>query len=417
LSSSEQQSGAQDVPSNFVPEKAVKLRWPQYLVELRRRRRLVLWITVIGTLLAVAVAYLRPKAYTSIATLMPPDQQTVSASSLLAPLNGTTALAAYTGGFGSTRTPGSTAIGILSSRTVADDIIQKFELMKVYRVKLTDNARKTLADRTTFEEDKRSGLISITVMDHDATRARDIAQAYVEELNDLLNTLSASSARRERMFLESRLKSLKADLDASSEQFSKFSSRNATVNPQGQGQALFESATKLQAELAEAQATLSGLQAQYSEGNVRVREARARIGELQAQIRKMGQPSETNSGNELSKGDIYPSMRDLPILGVTFADLQRRLALESSLYETLTKQYELAKVQEAKEIPAVKELDVPVTAEAKSGPPRKLIILGGLVFSWIIAVLYVIIRRYFDFAGDDHPAKIGLRTLRGTEGA
>lgn len=416
MSSVEQQPSQEvDLPSNFAPEKPIQLHWQQHLSELRQRGRLVLWVTLIGTLLAVAVAFLRPNEYISTTVLMPPEQQTLSSNSLLTPLSGATALSSYTGGFINARTPGSTVIGILSSRTVADDIIRRFDLLKVYRTKLNETARKILASRTTLEEDKRSGLVSIAVMDHDPNRARDIAQAYVEVLNGLLNTLSASSARRERIFLEDRLTSLKADLDASSSQFSKFSSRNATVNPQGQGQALFDAATRLQAELADAQATLSGLRAQYSEDNVRVREANARIGELEAQIRKMGQASATTAGNELHTGQLYPSLRDLPLLGVTFADLQRRLALEESLYETLTKQYELAKVQEAKEIPAVKVLDVAVAPEMKSGPHRRIIVLGGAVLSFLMAVLFVLIRRYLKSASPIHPVKVGFRILWGAD--
>ena len=226
----------------------------------------------------------------------------------------------------STRTPGGTFIGILDSQTAQDDIINRFDLRRIYHCKFYTDARKILTGQTTIEEDKKSGIISISVTDRDPNRARDIAEAYVEELDKLVNSLSTSSARREREFLEQRLKSIKIDLDASSVALSQFSSRNATLNPQSQGQALFESATRLQGELITAQSEMSGLKAMYSDDNVRVREARARIDELQSQLRKMGSVGGTADGADLKADQLYPSIRELPILGVTYSDLSRQLA-------------------------------------------------------------------------------------------
>ena len=176
---------------------------------------------------------------------MPPDQQALSSTSMLSALAGAGPAASLGGGLMSTRTPGGTFIGILDSQTAQDDIIDRFDLRRVYHCKFYIDARKTLTERTAIDEDKKSGIISIAVTDRDPNRARDIAKAYIEELDKLVNSLSTSSARREREFLEQRLKSIKSDLDASSVALSQFSSRNATMNPQSQGQALFESATKI----------------------------------------------------------------------------------------------------------------------------------------------------------------------------
>ena len=138
----------------------------------------------------------------------------------------------------STRTPGETFIGILYSQTAQDDIIDRFDLRRIYHCKFYIDARKILTAQTTIEEDKKSGIISISVMDRDPNLARDIAKAYVEELDKLVNKLSTSSARRERIFLEERIKSIKNELDASSVALSQFSSRNATIDPQSQGQSI-----------------------------------------------------------------------------------------------------------------------------------------------------------------------------------
>jgi uncharacterized protein involved in exopolysaccharide biosynthesis len=361
------------------------------LITIWQRR---LWLTKViglGVLVAVGIALLIPNQYTSTAELMPPEQQSLSNMSLLSALTGagsTASLAA--GGLMNTRTPGGTFIGILNSQTAEDDIIDRFDLRRIYNCKYYLEARKILTDRTTIDEDKKSGIISIVVVDRDPDRARAIAEAYVEELDKLVNSLSTSSARREREFLEQRLKSIKTDLDASSVALSQFSSHNATLNPQSQGQALFDSATRLQGELITAQSELSGLKATYSDDNTRVREARARIDELQTQLRKMGSIGGASDGADLKADQSYPSIRELPILGVTYSDLSRQLVMQESIYETLNRQYEVARVEEAKEIPPIKVLDEPQLPERKSSPHRAMIAIIGFVLSALAGITWIL---------------------------
>jgi capsule polysaccharide export protein KpsE/RkpR len=287
------------------------------------------------------------------------------------------------------RTPSGTFIGILNSQTAQDDIINRFDLRSVYHCKFYFNARKILTARTTIAEDKKSGIISIAVMDADRNRARDITEAYIEELDKLINKVSTSSARRERIFLEERIKSVKSDLDASSLALSKFSSRNATMDPQKQGEATVDAAGKLQGELIMAQSELSGLKAMYTDDNVRIRQARARVDELQRQLRKMSGLGEDVDGATLKSDQLLPSVRKLPILGFTYYDLYRQVAMQDTIYQTLTRQYELAKVQEAKEIPPVKVLDEPDVPERKSSPHRAIIVIFGALISAFAGITWI----------------------------
>jgi len=361
-------------------------------MEIWERRNWLAKVIGLGTLVAVIIALLTPNKYTSTAQLMPPDSQALSNISMLSALSGGSPIASMGGGLMSARTPAGTFIGILSSQTAQNDLINRFDLRRVYHCKLYIDARKVLAERTVIDEDKKSGIISISVTDRDPNRARDLAGAYVEELGKLVNKGSTSSARREREFLEQRLESIKSDLDASSVALSQFSSRNATMDPQKQGQSILDSAGKLQGELIAAQSELSGLKAMYADDNVRVRQAGARVDELQRQLRKMDGIGERVDGEDLKAGQFMPSIRKLPLLGVTYADLYRRMTMQEAIYETLTKQYELAKVQEAKEIPPVKILDEPDVPERKSSPHRSIIILLGFFLSafagtsWVIAL-------------------------------
>jgi len=400
-------SKAEEQQQDMAADKLDLMQLPiiELITALIQRRRFLITTTAFGILLAVSYAFLLPNEYESMAQLMPPDQQTFSSVSALTALTGAGPLLSSAGSLMSVRTPGATAIGILSSRTAEDDIVNRFDLRAVYHRKLYVDARKKLAERTVLDEDKKTGLVGISVMDRDPRRARDITEAYVEELNKLLSEMNTSVAHREREFLEGRLKSLKSDLDSASNRLSQFSSRNATLNPQVQGQALLEAAAKLQAELITAQSELNGLKAQYSDENVRVRAAQARVDELQSQLRKMGGIGEQENGGDLKSGQLYPSIRELPLLGVTYSDLYRQVTMEENIYETLTKQYEMAKVQEAKEIPVIKVLDRPTVAEKKSSPRRSLIILFGGLVSAFAAFLWVIACKLWEIADNSLPMK------------
>lgn len=380
----------------------IKIPVVDLIAAVYRRRRWLAKVTGIGVLASVGLAllaFLIPNEYSSTARLMPPDSQTFSNVSLLNFLTGPS-LSTLQRGLWSETSPGGITIGILGSRTVQDDIVNRLDLRRVYRSKLQLSARKALAGNTTIDEDKKTGIISITVEDRDPHRAHDIAEAYIEELNGLVSSLSSSSAHRERVFLEERLKSVKVDLDANSHALSQFSSRNATFDPGKQGEATVEAATKLQSELITAESQLSGLKEVYTDDNVRVREIRARIEELESQLRKMGGGgSKENRGGAMTD-EFLPSVRQIPLLGYTYYDLYRQVTMDESLYETLSKQYELAKVEEAKEIPLIRVLDAPDVAEKKSGPHRSYIVIFGFLLSLFGGVAWILACRLWETADD-----------------
>jgi uncharacterized protein involved in exopolysaccharide biosynthesis len=384
-----------------TPE-SVQVSLADLLTMLWQRRRFLALVTGIGVLLAIGYSLLLPNQYESTAQLMPADQQSLSSGSLLSALTGSGQVASIGGLM---KTPGGTFIGILGSRTAQDDLINRFDLRRMYHCKFYVDCRGMLAAQTAIKENLDDGIISVTVIDRDRYRARDLAQAYVDELDKLVNSLSTSSARREREFLEQRLKSIKSDLDASSIALSQFSSHNTTINPQSQGQALIAAASGLQGELVTAQSELSGLKAMYSDDNVRVREARARIDELQSQLRKMDSIGGTADGADRKADHSYPSIRELPILGVTYSDLSRKMAMQEGIYETLNRQYELAKVEEAKEIPPVKILDEPEVAERKSSPHRAIIVILATVLSAIAGIAWVLASTLWKSTKESHPAR------------
>jgi uncharacterized protein involved in exopolysaccharide biosynthesis len=361
---------------------------PAYLqIFLRHSGFLVKGIAV-GVVVAALIAFLIPSKYESRAQLMPPDERSSAAGMLMgAAAERAQSLIGLPGDLLGSKTPNALFIKILQSQTLQDDLIRKFDLRRSYSERYWEEARKKLDKNTTITEDRKSGVISIRVRDHDKERARAICQAYIDDLNRMSSALSTSSARREREFLEGRLAVLKQELDVSAANLGQFSSKNTTVDISQQAKAMVESAASLQGDLIASESELNGLKQIYTSDNVRVKVLQSKIDELRRNLRMLTGDASTTSPD----GDFaYPSLRKLPLLGVTYSDLLRRAKINEVVYEALIKQYEMAKVQEAKDTPTVRLLDPPSYPERRIFPPRMLITFAGGLTGLIIAGLIVI---------------------------
>jgi capsule polysaccharide export protein KpsE/RkpR len=369
-------------------------------------RRFLARAAFIGLLLGLVIALAIPVEYESSVELMPPDNQSGQGLAMVAALTGGAGgLGPIAGDLLGMKSSGDQFVGILHSRTAEDDLVQRFELKKVYRTKLQEDARKELAQKTRISVDRKSGIIGIVVEDHDPRRAAAIAQGYVDELDHLAATLSTSAAHRERVFLEDRLKSVKQDLDQAATDLSQFASKNTTIDPAEQGRTMVRAAATLQGEMIAAESELKGLEQIYAPNNVRIRSVQARIAELKQQLSKLGGVAGGTSAAG-SDDQMYPSIRELPILGVAYSDLYRRTKIQEAVYESLTKQYELAKVEEAKETPSIKVLDRANVPERKSFPPRALITLLCTMFMLAGASAWVFGTHRWSRTESDDPAKV-----------
>jgi len=388
--------------------------WLQLLWERRRLiKRVALWSLILSTF----VAFVIPNRYESTTRLMPPDSPSGSAMAMIAALagKGGAGLSSMAGELLGMKTTGALFIDVLRGRTVQDRLIDKFDLRKVYNVQYWEDARKILDRRTFLNEDRKSGVVTITVTDRDPHRAKELAQAYVDELDRLVAEVSTSSARRERIFIEQRLQTVKKDLDTASERFSQYASQNTTIDINAQGKATVEAAAKLEGELIAAQSQLQGLEQIYAKDSVRVRSLQATVNELRNQLHKIGgetsDPPDQTDGK--SNSQEFPSIRQLPLLGVKWADLYRETKVQETVYELLTEQYELAKIEEAKEIPAVKILDAANLPEKKSFPPRMLIILLLTVSCLVIAAAWIVASNQWEQVSASDPRKVFAETVWG----
>ncbi|HEY4816241.1 MAG TPA: Wzz/FepE/Etk N-terminal domain-containing protein [Candidatus Acidoferrum sp.] len=388
-----------ELPENDFPETPVPEQIPETgektLASLRLiwiNRGMLSRVALYALLASTLVAFLIPSQYESTARLMPPDNQSSSGLAMVAAAmsGAASGLGGIATDFLGLKSTSDIFVGILTSRTVQDKLIQQFELRKLYGTRRMEDTRRVLAEHTGIAVDRKSQIISITVSDRSPQRAAAMGQAYVEELNRLVAELSTSSARRERIFLEGRLQAVSQDLEAAEKEFSQFASKNTAIDVKEQGRAMVGAAALLQGQLIAAQSQYEGLREIYTDNNTRVRTVKARIDELQRQLEKLGGKGESATTISSQSGDsMYPSIRKLPLLGVAFADLYRRTKIQETVLETLTKEYEMAKVQEVKEIPTVKVLDVAHIPDKKSFPPRSVIMLLGTAFAFATATTWV----------------------------
>jgi uncharacterized protein involved in exopolysaccharide biosynthesis len=349
---------------------------------------------VVSVLLGLVIALIIPNQYESTARIMPPETAGGS-TALLAAIAGRSEFGGL-GGLASSllgaRTSGPLFVDLLRSTTVSSDLIDRFQLQQIYHKRYRIDAAKHLARCTTVVEDKKSGVISITVEDSDPHRARDLAQAYLDQLNLLVNRTNTSSARQERMFIEHRLQGAQADLEGAQKEMSEFASTHTAIDMKEQTRATVDAAAKLEGQMIFEQSELDSLRQVYGDENVRVRSARARVGELQRQLEMISGTSaplvNDKSGNPDSAATLdrtvadYPSLRQIPRLAVPYADIYRRVRIQETLYEMLTQQYELARIQEAKDVPVVRVIDLPGVPEKKSFPPRAIVL--GLIAALIM---------------------------------
>jgi uncharacterized protein involved in exopolysaccharide biosynthesis len=413
--------------SDLAPEdrllRLVRALWSE-------RRLLANTAACVGVV-ALCIALLLPTTYRSTTLLMPPDDQS-GAKANLAMMAG---MASKVSGGGSgdlgmmasdllgTRSSGDLYLGVLHSRSAQDNMVKQFDLTAVYGIPWfhlrvpKDDARKQLEFNTETSQDRKSGMISISVVDRDPNRAAALTDAYVDQLNRLLATVSTSAAGREREFLQQRLTEVKKNLDQETTELSQFSSNTTTFDPLEQGKATVAAVAALEGELIAAESQLRSLQTIYTADNVRVRSLQARVTELKKQLGALSGRSSIASSDstEATSTDIpFPSLRQLPLLGATYLGLFRRVKIEETVYQLLTQQYELAKVQEAKEIPVARVLDRAEVPLRKWGPHRLVLTIIGAMVGLLFGSLFVVGRDRWKEWDPSEPRKIFISEAYGT---
>jgi capsule polysaccharide export protein KpsE/RkpR len=348
--------------------------------------------------LSLLLAFALPKEYESGARLMPPEQGGNGAAMLAALVGKSSAsgLAGLAGSLIGAKNNSALFVALLHSGTISGHLIDKFDLQRVYHKRYRDSTAKRLAHLTKITEDPKNGVITIVVTDEDRNRAKELAQAYLDELNGLVARVNTSSAHREREFIEQRLNTVQAELQRAQLELSDFSSKNTTIDLKEQTKATVDAGAKLEGQLIAGESELSSLRQIYGDQNVRVRAAEARGAILRRELQRANeQSSQGAEGENLDVTHPYPALRDLPRLGVHWANLYRTVRIHETVFDLLSEEYETARIDEAKSIPTVGIIDFPSLPERKSGPHRLLIALISTVLSIILTAIYLLAKRFW----------------------
>jgi uncharacterized protein involved in exopolysaccharide biosynthesis len=359
-----------------------------YLRVLKKRGRMVLGLCAVSVVTAFVVSYfVLPKIYESTASILPPADPKGGGG--LSALLATSGAAQFLGG--ALPIPASNKdifVAMLKSRTMADEVIRQFDLLKVYGAENSrapmQAARNALQGATNIRVSKE-GVISVTVEDREPKRAADVANFYLATLDRLNRTLNVTEAGRNRGFIESRLKETERDLRKAEEDLRSFQEQNKAVVLQDQARASIEGAARLKGEIMAAEVQLEVVRGFSTEQNPQVIHLKTQIEEMKRQFARMqyGQgmelPAFSKNPGEAHPEIVVPFAR-VPRIGLDLARLTREAKVQQTVFELLTQQYEQAKIAEARDSPIVQVLDRAVPAEWKSKPKTTLnLALAGAV--------------------------------------
>jgi uncharacterized protein involved in exopolysaccharide biosynthesis len=353
---------------------------------LYRGRRTIAQVAIAAFVLSMAVAFLIPPEYSAEAVIFTPQQSQPSLSAM-AQLAGVGSGAGLSGlsllsGIGGLRNSADLYVGILESRTIADNLIATFDLKRIYDVKDFYLARKRLAKNTSIKSGKDT-LIRVKVQDRDPKRSADLANAYVGELSSQNSNVALTEATQRRLFFESQLLKEKDALADAEVAMRDTQQTTGLVSLGGQPEALLRSVAQLRAEILGRQAQLKGMKTYAADNNPRLRMVESELSALQSELTNLEQGKHAAGTPELPVGQ-------LPQAGLEFLRKYRDVKYHEALYEILAKQYEAARLDEAKAGAAIQIIDKAVIPERKSWPPRTLLVLITTGFAVLAASFWLL---------------------------
>jgi tyrosine-protein kinase Etk/Wzc len=351
------------------------------LIAVVRRKKLVIGLPLFAFLASTAISTALPNVYQATTKLMPP-QQAQGAAALLSQLGGMAGVAAGAAGLS---TPNELYIGMLKSRTLADKLVSQFDLKKVYGVDTLERARAKLAERTEILASK-DGLISIAVEDLDQKRVAPIANAYVDELTKLTRVLAVTEASQRRMFFERQLERAKDNLAAAEIKLKSAIDRTGVISVDGDSRAVVETTAALRAQVSAKEVQLNAMDAFVTLNNPDYKRVREELNSLRAELGRLenGRPAAGGASQQgLSKEGGLESVKIL-----------RDVKYHQMLYELLAKQYEAARLDEAKDTSIIQVLDPAVTPERKFKPNRTVFVLIATLLGFVLALLCALIAEF-----------------------
>lgn len=359
-------------------------------------KRSIAIVTGIAAAASLTLALLLPPIYTARTTLLPPNsQQQGGSAAALAALG---ALGGLAGGLGA-KTPDELYVALLKSESLLRELDKRFSLRQRYDVETFEALRRAIPDIVRVAADKKSGVIAIQVDDKDPKFAAELANAHVVEVTRLLGRLAVSEAQLRRAFFEQQLKETKEHLIKAEQDMQRVQEKSGVIVLDKQAEALIGGAAQIRAQIAEREVQLRVLRNSATEQNPDVQRLASEIRALRAELARM----------ESSQGGSPGSAVDLPVgkipeAAIEYIRARRELKLQETILESMLRQYEIAKLDEAKEGPVLQQVDIALPPDYKSKPSRALITLGGTFAALLLATLWVVMRRFVALSQQGDPA-------------
>ena len=346
-------------------------------IVLAKHKKLIFGLPFVVAILATGISLLMPNIYTGTTKILPPQGQS-SSSALLAQLGG---LAGLVGGTPGIKSPSELYIGMLKSRTVADSLIRRFDLMKSPETQYPSQVRQGLASATNIVAGK-DGIITIEVNDKDPKRAAELANAYVEELFKLTKVLAVTEASQRRLFFERQFEQARDNLTQAETDARQAMAKGGLVQVESQGRALVETTARLRGQITVKEVQIGAMRTFATDSNPDLKLAQKELESLKHELGRI----EGTTGSKSVNG------RENDSSGIDSLGLLRNVKYRETIYELLAKQFELVKIDEAKDSAVVQVMDQAIEPDRKSQPKRSLIVLLSAFAALFIGILWAFVR-------------------------
>jgi len=376
------------------------------LVILAGRKRVILLVTATFTVLAILLSLLLPFRYTATVTILPPQQNSSMGSLLAAQLGNLGNVAALAGGSLGLKNPNDMYVAMLRSRAVEDAMVQHFDLMREYRTRYLSDTRKAFEAHAMIDGSGKDGLIHISFEDRDPKRAAEIANAYVDQFRNLSQNLAITEAAQRRVFFQRELEKSKNDLADAEEALKQTEQKTGLIQLDSQARALIESAATLRAEISAREVQIQGMQTYATGENAQLVQAQRELDGLRAQLAKLGGSTEGDSNELMVPKGLVPEA------GLEYGRKLRDVKYYETIFDILARQFEVAKLDEAREGSVIQVVDPAVVPDRRSFPKRGLIVVSATVVGIFTGVLIALLQASFTHMNSDPRTRAKLSFLR-----
>ena len=385
--------------NNYTPVAGEdKINLLNYLMVLVKYRRFLFLNTILVCVIVGLISFLLPSWYTAHTTMLPPESETSFlglSSSLL-------------GGFAPPgemslplmATPSDVIAVILRSRSVAEKIVEKTDLMEVYNTQSKEETINELASHTRVEV-SGEGLISLDFEDKDRERAALVANLYIEELDRINRMANTSKARNTKLFIQKRMEKTNKDLIKAEEDLRKFQEEHKTISLDEQMKTAIQTAANLKAEMVLNEIEVNVLSQNLSPSHPKIQNLQNKISQIRKQLEKLEFGNQDSSSEKNQVLDVPFS--EVPKLGLELARLTRDLKIQEAIFELLSSQYEQAKIQEAKDTPTIQILDRAIPPEKRSRPKRAMMVIFAGIASLFVGMIFVFVLEYLETTRKRNP--------------